>query len=70
MQASTFARPRQERRNSLLTFLEPLFDTVELEQDIVIQQPSKNQRRNSPSTVAVDVCDDEIIRMWKENNNL
>lgn len=70
MQASTFARPRQERRNSLLTFLEPLFDTVELEQDIVIQQPSKYQRRNSPSTVAVDICDDEIIRMWKENNNL
>jgi hypothetical protein len=63
--------PRQERRNSLLNFLEGVFDTVELEQDVVIhqqQQPMKKQRRNSPSTVAVDICDDEIIRMWKENN--
>lgn len=76
--------PRQERRNSLLTFLEPLFDTVELEQDTVIHETqdfeegpgssgstnstNKKQRRNSPSTVAVDIHDDEIIRMWKENN--
>ena len=70
--------PRQERRNSLLHFLEEVFDTVELEQDAVIhqqqqeqeqqEQPKKKQRRNSPSTVAVDIGDDEIIRMWKENN--
>ncbi|KAL3798009.1 hypothetical protein ACHAWO_005424 [Cyclotella atomus] len=74
--------PRPERRNSLLTFLEPLFDTVELEQDTVIHEAQemerqgeeevvhchKKQRRNSPSTVAVDIHDDEIIRMWKENN--
>jgi hypothetical protein len=61
----------QARRNSLLSFLEPLFDN--LEQDGVIQQqqqqqPTKKQRRNSPSSVTVDICDDEIIRMWKEHN--
>jgi hypothetical protein len=73
---SPFAHhPRPERRNSLLTFLEPLFDTNELEQDAVIHQEeeqpcTKKQRRNSPSTVAVDIHDDEIIRMWKENNQL
>lgn len=75
------AHLRQERRNSLLSFLEPLFDN--LEQDKVIQdrvaeeehqhekQPlRKKQRMNSPLTVAVDICDDEIIRMWKENNDM
>ena len=63
-------RPRQERRNSLLSFLEPLFDANELEQDdVIIQPPTKRQRRNSPASVCVDICDDEIIRMWKENND-
>ena len=62
--------PRQERRNSLLSFLEPLFDANELEQDdVIIPHPTKKQRRNSPASVCVDICDDEIIRMWKENNN-
>jgi hypothetical protein len=69
----------QERRNSLLAYLEPLFDN--LEQDSVIheqpeqftqqpqlqEQPSKKQRRHSPASV-VDICDNEIIRMWKEKN--
>lgn len=66
--------PRPERRNSLLTFLEPLFDINELERDTAIhhveEPPCKRQRRNSPSTVAVDIHDDEIIRMWKENNQV
>ncbi|KAL3773905.1 hypothetical protein HJC23_010358 [Cyclotella cryptica] len=66
-----YASHHRERRNSLLSFLEPLFDSIELEQDsVVVQaQPSKKQRRNSPSTVTVDICDNEIIRMWKENNS-
>lgn len=64
------ASHRRERRNSLLSFLEPLFDTIEFEHDSVFvqAQQSKKQRRNSPSTVTVDICDNEIIRMWKENN--
>lgn len=69
--SAPYAGPRPGRRNSLLSFLEPLFDAIELEQDsVVVQaQPRKKQRRNSPSTVTVDICDNEIIRMWKENNS-
>jgi hypothetical protein len=55
--------------DSLLSLLGPLFDTSELEADNIISQPvAKKQRRNSPSSVTVDIDDNEIIRLWKENN--